>query len=321
VIFVSEELDSFDLQIIDQLEREGFKKQKIANKIGLSRYTISRRIKALFQKGIINGGQVILNPLLQKNARITLAEFKTNPHEPWIARSLKNDDNCDILYGITGDYSLFARFKLYDEMEFNKFLKRIDIMMSNTLFKKYQFIHVIECFKENQKIIKEKPSLNHKLDKIDRIILQVLKNQQRFVAKQRPMTSMDVSRVLTRMNLPLSQPAVFRRIQRLKQIEIILKEGVRIDYHKLGFQTRFIMKVKVNPRVYSSMAREKLAPMKEITDLYRTNEDYGLLAFVLVRDVNNYNSFLTQLYNTTNVIDTYSTLVLENQTDKQTISN
>ena len=321
MIYVSEELDSIDLQIIDRLEREGLKKQKIANQIGLSRYTISRRIKALFQKGIINGGQVILNPLLQKTARITLAEFKTNPHEPWIARSLKNDDNCDVLYGITGEYSLFARFKLYDEMEFNKFLKRIDIMMSNTLFKKYQFIHVIECFKENQIIIKEKPLLNYKLDKIDRIILQVLKNQQRFVTKPRPMTSMDISRVLTRMNLPLSQPAVFRRIQRLKTIEIILKEGVRIDYHKLGFQTRFIMKVKVNPRVYSSMAHEKLAPMKEITDLYRTNEDYGLLAFVLVRDVNNYNSFVTQLYNTTNVIDTYSTLVLENQTDKQTISN
>lgn len=318
---MSKELDSIDLKIIDRLQQEGFKKQRIANQIGLSRHTISRRIKALFHKGIINGGQVILNPLIQNNARITLAEFKTNPHEPWIARSLMNDENCDVLYGITGEYSLFARFKLYDETEFIKFLKRIDNMMSNTLFKKYQFIHVIECFKENQTIINQKQPFNHKLDKIDRIILQVLKNQQRFSFKPRPMTSMDVSRALTRMNYPLSQPAVFRRIQRLKQIEIILKEGIRIDYHRLGFQTRFIMKVKVNPSVYSSMAREKLAPMKEITDLYRTNEDYGLLAFVLVRDVNNYNSFLTQLYNTSNVIDTYSTLVLENQTDKQTISN
>jgi len=318
---VSEELDSIDLEIVDRLEQEGFKKKRIANQIGLSRYTISRRIKALFHKGIINGGQVILNPLIQNDARITLAEFKTNPHEPWIARSLMKNENCDILYGIAGEYSLFARFKLYDEIEFINLLKRIDIIMSNTLFKKYQFIHVIECFKENGIIIKEKQSFNHRVDKIDRIILQVLKNQQRFINKPRPMTSMDVSRILTRMNLPLSQPAVFRRIQRLKQSEIILKEGVRINYHKLGFQTQFIMKVKVNPSVYSSMAREHLAPMKEITDLYRTNEDYGLLAFVLVRDVNNYNDFLTQLYNTTNVIDTYSTLVLENQANKQTISN
>ena len=92
--------------------------------------------------------------------------------------------------------------------------------------------------------------------------------------------------------------------------------AVKIDYHKLGFQTRFIMKVKVNPSVYSSLAREKLAPMKEITDLYRTNEDYGLLAIVLVRNVKSYNRFLIQLYNTTNGIDTYSTLVLENQTNK-----
>ena len=316
-----EELDPIDLKIVNHLEQEGFQKQKLASQLGLSRYTISRRIKTLFHKSIISGGQIILHPLIQKSARIALAEFKTNPHEPWIARSLMNDENCDILYGITGEYSLFARFKLFDEIEFNQFLKRMDTMMSNTLFKKYHFIHVIDCFKENRITLKNKQPYTHKLDKTDRIILHILKNQQRYVMKPRPMTSMDVSRVLTRMKFPLSQPAVFRRIQRLKQIKIILKEGLRIDYHKLGFQTRFIMKVKVNPSVYSSLAREKLAPMKEITDLYRTNEDYGLLAFVLVRDVKNYNRFLTQLYNTTNVIDTYSTLVLENPLNKQTISN
>lgn len=316
-----EELDPINLEIVKCIEQEGFQKRKIASQLGLSRFTISRRIKTLFHKSIISGGQIILHPLIQKSARITLAEFKTNPHEPWIARSLMNEENCDVLYGITGEYSLFARFKLFDEIEFNQFLKRMDIMMSNTLFKKYHFIHVIDCFKENRVTLKKEQPYTHKLDKTDRIILHILKNQQRYVVKPRPMTSMDVSRVLTRMKFPLSQPAVFRRIQRLKQIKIILKEGLRIDYHKLGFQTRFIMKVKVNPSVYSSLAREKLAPMKEITDLYRTNEDYGLLAFVLVRDVKNYNRFLTQLYNTTNVIDTYSTLVLENPLNKQTISN
>ena len=313
---MSEELDPLDVKIVKSLEREGFQKQKVADQIGLSRFTISKRIKILFHKGIIKGGQIILNPLAQRGSRITLSEFKTNPHEPWIARSLSNDKSCDVLYGITGDYSLFARFKLHDEVEFNQFLQRMDSMMSNTLFKKYHFIHVIECFKENRVILDKIRAYNHKLDKTDHIILLILQNQKLYVSKPRPMTSMDVSRVLTQMNIPLSQPAVFRRIKRLKRIKVILKENRDIDYHKLGFQTRFIMKVKVNPSVYSSLAREKLALMKEITDLYRTNEDYGLLALVLVRNVNSYNKFLTQLYNTTNVIDTYSTLVLENQTNK-----
>jgi DNA-binding Lrp family transcriptional regulator len=313
---VSEELDPLDVKIVNSLEREGFQKQRVATQIGLSRFTISRRIKILFHKGIINSGQIILNPLAQRGSRITLSEFKTNPHEPWIARSLTNDKSCDVLYGITGEYSLFARFKLRDETEFNQFLQRMDIMMSNTLFKKYHFIHVIECFKENRIILDKIQVYNHKLDNTDHVILRILQNQKLYVSKPRPMTSMDVSRVLTQMNIPLSQPAVFRRIKRLKRIKVILKENVEIDYYKLGFQTRFIMKVKVNPSVYSSLARKKLAPMKEITDLYRTNEDYGLLAIVLVRNVNDYNMFLTQLYNTTNVIDTYSTLVLENQTDK-----
>lgn len=313
---VSEELDPIDITIIDSLEREGFKTQRLVNQVGLSRFAVSRRIKNLFHKGIIMGGQIILNPLVQRNSRITLSEFKTNPHEPWIARSLNGDKNCDILYGITGEYSLFARFKLHSEEDFNQFLQRMDTMMSKTLFKKYHFIDVIECFKENRVILEKTQPRDYKLDNTDHIILHILQNQKHYVNKPRSMTSMDVSRVLSKMNVPLSQPAVFRRINRLTRMKVILQEGVKINYQKLGFQTRFIMKMKVNPSVYGSLAREKLAPLKEITDLYRTNEDYGLLAIVLVRNVNSYNTFLTQLYDTTNVIDTYSTLVLENRTNK-----
>jgi DNA-binding Lrp family transcriptional regulator len=86
---------------------------------------------------------------------------------------------------------------------------------------------------------------------------------------------------------------------------------VTVNWPKLGFNAKFIVRMKVNPNVYDDVARNFLAPMDEITDLYRTGEDYGLLAILRVRDVSEYNSFLLKLYQSKEIIDTYTTLVLE----------
>ena len=51
--------------------------------------------------------------------------------------------------------------------------------------------------------------------------------------------------------------------------------------------------------------------MPEVTDLYRTGEEYGLLACVRVRDAAEFNSLLLRLYGSRDVLDTYTTLVLE----------
>ncbi len=65
------------------------------------------------------------------------------------------------------------------------------------------------------------------------------------------------------------------------------------------------------PASYDVVAQDFLAPMNEITDLYRTGEDYGLLAIVTVRDVSQYNSLLSRIYASKDIIDTYTVLVLE----------
>jgi DNA-binding Lrp family transcriptional regulator len=51
--------------------------------------------------------------------------------------------------------------------------------------------------------------------------------------------------------------------------------------------------------------------MPQIFDLYRTGEEYGLLATVRVKDASEFNAFLLKLYDSKDIIDTYSTLVLE----------
>jgi len=84
-----------------------------------------------------------------------------------------------------------------------------------------------------------------------------------------------------------------------------------VNQEKVGFKTKLVVRIKVNPASYGNVARDFLVPMAEITDLYRTGEDYGLLAIARVRDVSEYNAFLLGLYASKDTIDTHTTLVLE----------
>ena len=72
-----------------------------------------------------------------------------------------------------------------------------------------------------------------------------------------------------------------------------------------------MVRIKANPNVYDIVAQEFLASLAEISDLYRTGEEYGLLAILRVRSVSEYNSFLLRLYDSKDILDTNTTLVLE----------
>jgi DNA-binding Lrp family transcriptional regulator len=104
----------------------------------------------------------------------------------------------------------------------------------------------------------------------------------------------------------------------LEKNGVIVKNTVRVDWARLGLKTKVLVRVKANPNVYDVVARDFLASMGEITDLYRTGEEYGLLAIVRVRDVSEYNAFLLKLYGFKDVIDTYTTFVLEERKNSPT---
>ena len=111
--------------------------------------------------------------------------------------------------------------------------------------------------------------------------------------------------------MKISQPAVFKRLMRLERDAVILRYTVRVNHSWLGARTKLIVRVKVNPNAYNVVAQDFLASMPEVTDLYRTGEEYGLLAFVRVRDTADFNSLLLRLYGSRDVLDTFTTLVLE----------
>jgi DNA-binding Lrp family transcriptional regulator len=304
-------INSQDMEILNALLLDSGKSlTEIAEKVGLSRFVVKKRVDKLFKEGTLLGPTVVVNAPLVGFRRTVFFEFKTNPHEPWLAKLLEKTNSCDLLYGITGDYSLFARFRLSDDEHFTRVLKKIDDAMGKSVFKKYRAVNAIRIFKESGATIKTAEK-NFNADEIDLRILEILLSQIEFVKSPLPVTTVQLARLLGRFGLEVSQPTVFQRLARLEKNGVIVGNTVRVDWNRLGWKTWAIVHIKADPSMYAFVAEKHLSSMNEITDLYRTGEEYGLLAIIRVQDLAEYNAFLLRLYDSKDIIDTYTTLVLE----------
>lgn len=305
-------MDRYDSLILDILHRDcRTSLTRISEKVGLSRFAVKDRIEKLFQDQVVLGPTIVVNPLLIGLRRTVFFEFKTNPHEPWLAKLLERNSSCDLVDGIAGEYSLFSRFRLTDDEHFTRILKRIDDAMGKSYFKKYRVVNAIKIFKEADVPFMLGKTESLVLDEVDFKILEVLLNQMEYVKAPLPLSTVNLSRLLHAFGVEISQPAVFNRLSRLEKKGAILRHTVRVDYSRLGLQTKFIVRIKANPNVYDAVAQGFLASMTEISDLYRTGEEYGLLAILRVKNVSEYNSFLLRLYDSKDILDTYTTLALE----------
>jgi DNA-binding Lrp family transcriptional regulator len=309
-------MDKQDLAILEKLQRDSrMSLTEISNEIGISRFAIRDRVERMFVDHIVLGSTIVVNPLSVGFKRTVFFEFKTNPHEPWLAKLLERLEQCDLVDGITGEYSLFSRFRLADDTHFAQILRKLDDAMGRSYFKKYRAVNAIRIFKEGGTPIEAKKEKTSDLDNVDFKILDILLHQSEYRNTPLPISTVELSHLLQVSGIEISQPAVFSRLIRLKKNMVILRHALRVDYSKLGLHTKFIVRIKVNPNVYDSVAADYLSSMTEISDLYRTGEEYGLLAFLRVKDVSEYNSFLLRLYDSRDIIDTYTTLVLENRKD------
>ncbi|MFX1254946.1 MAG: Lrp/AsnC ligand binding domain-containing protein, partial [Promethearchaeota archaeon] len=234
--------------------------------------------------------------------RIALVELKTNPQEQFLLREVSSWPEVTHIGGIIGEFSLILRVHLLGEEEFSEFLSRLDHLMSRTLFKKYRLIEIHRTYKEDGFRFSKNntPKLTKSLDEIDLEILALLSSPN-----SKAWTSQSIAKKLQK-----SQPAIFKRLKALKEQGIILGEALDIDYKKLGLNTLFYLQFKVEPDKYDSFAR-KLEEKEEVIDLYRTGLEYGLLARVRTSSISEYDNFLKELFISKELIDTHSTLVLE----------
>ena len=303
------ESDRFILEVL--LEDSRASLTEISKKASLSRFAVRDRIEKLFKDGIILGPTIVVDPTLLGIDRTAFFELKTNPHEPWLAKMLEETASCDLLDGITGEFSLFGRFRLVNNEHFSRILKKVDEAMGRSYFKKYRVVNAITTYKESGVAFPTKGKTSLKVDNVDLKLLEILLNQAEQAKSPLPFSTVELSRQLHHLGVSISQPAVFNRLSHLEERGVILRHTLRIDHSRLGLQTKFIVRIKANPNVYDAVAREFLTSMPEIFDLYRTGEEYCLLATVRVRNESEYNSFLLRLYNSKGIMDTYTTLVLE----------
>jgi len=304
-------LDRYDLSLLEMLQKNGrMSLTSVGKMLGLSRFAVKARIEKLFRNQVILGSTIVVNPSLVGLRRTVFLELKTNPHEPWLAELLGEMRSCDILDGITGEYSLLGRYRIISDEHFGQVLKRIDEAMSKSFFKKYHVVNVIHTFKESG-VAFERRERTLNLDNIDLEILKMLLNQTKYVKTPRPLSTTQISRLLRSLGINISQPAVFKRLMRLESGGVILRYAIIVDPVKLDIKTKLIVRIKVYPASYDTVARNFLASINQITDLYRTGEDYGLLAIARVKDVLQYNSLLLKLYASKDIIDTHTVLVLE----------
>jgi DNA-binding Lrp family transcriptional regulator len=284
---------------------------EISQRTGLSRFVVRDRIEKLFETGVILEPTIVVDPAQVGMSRTVFFEFKTNPHEPWLAKMLEKTSSCDLLDGTAGEFSLLARFRLAGDEHFGTVLKKVDDAMGRSYFKKYRVVNAIRIFKESGVAFRTGTTKSLKVDEADRRILGILLDQANYAESPLPLSTVELSKQLRVLGVNMSQPAVFNRLSRLESNGVILGYTLKVDYSKLGLQTKFIVRIKANPNAYNAVAESYLTSVPQIFDLYRTGEEYGLLATVRVRDTSEYNSFLLRLYDSREIIDTYSTLVLE----------
>ncbi|MHA1650476.1 MAG: Lrp/AsnC family transcriptional regulator [Candidatus Helarchaeota archaeon] len=299
-------IDELDHKLIEILKKDHRKHYtEIATELGISRNTVNKKITELIRKNIINNYIIVVDPnwFFQKTIFI---EIKTNPHEPWLAEALQNLPECESIDGIIGEYSLILKVRILEK--FDQILNQIDGLMARSASKKYQIIDIIHIYKENghtfQNILKKREK--RELDRKDLELLEILRNQGK-----KPLTHSQISQVLKKKKIKISQPAVSKRIRGLEEENIIEGFTIALDYTKLGVKTKFYIRIKVNPACYNTTALEFLSSQPQITDLYRTGENYGLLAVVRTKDIESFNQFLQHLYTDSRILDTHTTLVLE----------
>ena len=147
-----------------------------------------------------------------------------------------------------------------------------------------------------------------KVDDIDSRILSILRDGQGF----KPISTYEIKNLFTdRFNVEVSQSTIHNRIKKLEQQGIILNYTVNFSPKKVGFKGKYLLRIKPkDPSKYNELAL-RLMMNKNITDLFRIGEQYGLFAIVRVKKAANYGNFIRNLYVSEEIEDTFTNFVLD----------
>jgi len=282
---------------------------KISKELGITRQTFQNKFEMLKDKGIIKNFTININPNIRPNLKYVILEIKTNPKEPHIVEDLLKIPQMKMLDGIFGEYSLIALFVFNDSDEFNKVLLKVDEIMGTSYFKKYQIIEAIKVFKTNGiDVTTTELEIDLNLDQIDYNILKIMENEQNL----KLISTYEISKIFKkRYNVELSQSTIYNRIKRLEESSVILNYSINFKPKKVGFKGKFIVRIKPKDSSKYSELALSLVRRDEIVYLFRMGEQYGLLAIVRVKKIEEFGDFIKNLYESEDMEDTYTNFVLD----------
>ena len=276
--------------------------------IGLSRQTYQNKLDGMRDQKIITNFTININPNIRpNNLKYVMLEIKTNPKEPELVKELLEISQLRMLDGIIGDFSLFALFIFKSPEEYYQILNTIDNIMAKSYFKKYQIIETIKVFKTNG-ISMKKSEMSFDIDDVDYTILNILRDGQGI----KPISTYDIRKIFKeRLKMEISQSTIHNRIKKLESQGVILNYIVNFNPKKIGFKGKYLLRIKPkDPSKYNELAF-RLNMNRNITDLFRIGEQYGLFTIVRVKEIEDYANFIRDLYISEEIEDTYTNFVLD----------
>jgi DNA-binding Lrp family transcriptional regulator len=149
---------------------------------------------------------------------------------------------------------------------------------------------------------------NLEIDNIDYIILNILRECQGF----KPISTYEIRDIFKKQyHEEISQSTIHNRIKKLEQQGVILNYTVNFQPKALGYKGKYLLRIKPkDPSKYNELAL-RLEKNKNITDLFRIGEQYGLFAIVRVIKIEDYAFFIRDLYSSEEIEDTYTNFVLD----------
>jgi len=275
--------------------------------VGKSRNWVSRTIRLFVKRGILRGYTTIIDPAQVQGARVTVLFMKSNPREQDVSKKLMEIGELESLDGIAGNFSLLGFFRFDSQGAFEDLLDRVDSVVATSGAGKYNLVQVLTTYMKNRfRVIPTEPSESY-LSQKELALLRIMYCHEPTPESPFPLTQEEIG---DRMNPPLSQPAVSKSIERLLMKHAIVGYSINTDFGLIGLPVKFFVRVKVAPGRASDIA-QKLTGMCEVWDLYRTSEDYSLLATVRTSNIMAFNQFLRRLYEIESVLDTESYISLE----------
>lgn len=275
--------------------------------ISKSRNWISRAVKGLVKKGAIRAYTTVIDSAQVQGTRGTMLFMKSNPREQNVSSKLMEMGELESLDGIAGDYSLLGFFRFDSSSIFENLLDRVDSIVASSTAGKYNLVQILATYKKNRFRIANYEARGSYLSQRELALLRIMHRHEPTFDNPFTLTQEEIGK---RMSPRLSQPAVSKAIEKLVIKRAIIGYSIITDFGLIGLPVKFFVRIKVAPGTVSDIA-QKFADMREVWDLYRTSEDYSLLATVRTSSIIAFNQFVRRLYENQNVLDTESYISLE----------